>query len=754
MSTYFEQIKLLGLDGQTNTSQVPSTAATISSQLPRSVRERPNQISTTRNQERVRPLLTLQRYWSTSALFAICVFCVTAIATLLTKPVYEPTLTLEIDPPGTQAFMLDRGAAGSNDAEYLETQSKKLESDELALSVIRKLRLDQDPDFATPSKIRQTFAGAARTNETALALSPQENDALITFKQRLKVQRDSSSRLMSVSFAAHDPRTAAQVTNELVSEFNYENSKALHDAIVQSSAWLSQQLDDIRSKMDQSNQALVAFQKKTGIVDLDTNKSTLGDEMSILDQQLASARADRIQLEAQLPATTERNPEALPLSESNPVVQNLVQKLAEARTDLSQAEVQYGNNHPKVKRLRSEIGQLQTELDSQRRRIFEETKTSFTSAQSRERMLEKQQGRTAKQMSQMAEYNTLKKEFQTESELYNTLYTKVKEAAIAAASNSSNVRIIDHARVLQKPTRPRILLNLCIGLLAALFGGVMLAFIRDTFETKIRTPEDMLNATGITSVSVLPLIDQYDAQTALTSGTFVRRLRTVGKNGNGNDTASRLLLAKPSSVEAEAFSGLYTTVALSQGGKPPQVVMVVSGSPGEGKTTIASNLAILFARRGPTCLVDADLRKGSISMRFGLPTTKGLATVLSGVTEIGDVIRSVPDVTNLSIVANGTADRPPAELMGGDSIHDVMRFLRQRFEFVVIDSPPLLPYADARMLSPLVDGLILVGRHGVTTRAGIGRSMEMLSAIHSAPILEIVLNGGAVDPDHYYSYAS
>ena len=752
MSTYFEQIKLLGLDDKGNTSQLPSAAATISQRLPHSARERTSRIPATRNQERVRPLLTLQKYWRTSALFAISVFCATAIATFLTKPVYEPTLTLEIDPPGTQAFMLERGAAGSNDAEYLETQSKKLESDELAISVIRKLRLDQDPDFASPSKIRQTLAGAARVNETAPALSPQESDALTTFKSRLKVQRDSSSRLISVSFAAHDPHTAAQVANELVSEFNDQNSKALHEAIVQSSALLSQQLDDIRSNMDHSNEALVEFQKKTGIVDLDTNKSTLGDEMSILDQQLASARADRIQLESQLPATTERSPEALPQGESNPVVQNLIQKLAEARTELSQAEVQYGKNHPKVKKLTSEIGQLQTELDSQRRRIFEDTKTSFTSAQSREHMLDRERQRTAKQMNQMAEYNTLKKEFQTESELYNTLYTRVKEVGIAAASNSSNVRFIDHARVLQKPTRPRILLNLGVGILAALFGGVMLAFIREALETRIRTPEDMLNATGITSVSVLPVIGESDAQSSLISSTLVRGLKTVG--GNGNGAASRLLLAKPSSVEAEAFSGLYTTVALSQGGKPPQVVMVVSGSSGEGKTTIASNLAIVFARCGPTCLVDADLRKGSISMRFGLPTNKGLATVLSGAAEIADVIRSVPNVANLCIVPTGTADRNPAELMGGVSIHNVMRYLRQRFEFVVFDSPPLLPYADGRMLSPMVDGLILVGRYGVTTRAGIARSMEMLSAIHSAPILEIVLNGGAVDSNHYYGYGS
>ncbi len=749
MSTYFEQIKFLGLDGKSKTSQLPSAAATTSPQLPRSVRERANQIPAARNQELVRPLLTLQKYWRTSALFALTVFCATAIATFLTKPVYEPTLTLEIDPPGTQAFMLERGAVGSNEAEYLETQSKKLESDELALSVIRTLRLDQDPDFAGPSRTKLNLVTAAPVNQTGVALSPQENDALTTFKTRLRVQRDSSSRLIAVSFAAHDPRTAARVANELVSEFIDGNFKALHEAIVQSSAWLSQQLDDIRAKMDRSSQALVEFQRKTGIVDLDTNKSTLGDEMSILDQQLASARADRIQLQAQLPSTTDRSPQALPQGGNNPVIQNLVQKLAEARTELSQAEVEYGKNHPKVKKLMNEIEQLQTELDSQRRRILDETKTSYTSAQSREHMLEQEQGRTAKQMSQMAEYDSLKKEFQTQSELYNTLYTRVKEAGIAAASNSSNVRIIDHARVLQKPTRPRIFLNLSVGILAALFGGVMLVFIRETLETRIRTSEDILNATGITSVSLLPMIGEYDSQSAVLSPAFVRRLRG-GKNGTGS--VSKFLMEQPGSVGAEAFSSLSTSVALSQGGTPPQVLLVVSGSPGEGKTTIASNLAIVLARRGPTCLVDADLRKGSISKAFGLVTRSGLATVLAGAGEIADVVKSVPDIPNLSIVPAGTDDRNPAELMAGVSMHNVMTFLRQRFEFVVFDSPPILPYADGRLLSTLVDGLIFVGRHGATSRLAMAKCIEMLSAIHAAPILEVVLNGATmVDSKYYYS---
>lgn len=746
MSKNFELLRLLQQDSKNKTLQVSSDPV-LPERLPDSARERSTWVRATRNKEGMRALATLQKYWRTSVLFALTVFGGTALATFLTKPVYEPTVTLEIDPPGTQAFTLERGALDSNDAEYLETQSKMLDSDELALGVIRKLHLDQDPDFARPPRFRPNVGSTVNVNQTIIELSPQENAALLTFKSRLKVRRDTSSRMISLSFASHDPRTAAQVANELVSEFNDNNFKALHEAILQSSAFLSRQLDDIRAKMNDSSQALVEFQKKTGIVDLDTNKSTLADEVSTLDQQLASARADRIQLEAQLGKAKDGDLESLPQGGNNQLVQNLLQKLADARTELSQAEVDYGKNHPKVKKLQNEIAQLQTELDAQRRRIFQEMKTSYASAQTRERILDGEQDHASRQLSQMAEYNSLKKELQTESDLYNTLYTRVKEAGIAAASKSSNVRLIDHARVLQSPTRPRIALNLGIGFIAALFGGVMLAFIREVLETKIRTPEDILDATGIPSVSVLPMINEHAMEPAL-SGVVVHRLKS-GKNGNVS--VSRFLLDNPSSVEAEAFRGLYTTVALSHGGRPPQTLLVVSGSPGEGKTTIASNLAIALAHRGLTCLVDADMRKGSASRAFGFASSRGgLATVLSGAADIADVIKVVPDVPNLVIVPAGAPDRNPAELMSGEAMHNTMNFLRGQYEFVVFDSPPLLPYADGRVLSTLVDGLIFVGRHGATTRAGMARSIGMLTAIHAAPVLEIVLNGAANDAAGYY----
>jgi polysaccharide biosynthesis transport protein len=736
MSKNFDLIRLLEQPGKAGRLQ---SRGHISPEYPpTALREKWGQ--ETNSQGWIRLLSILQKHQRLSVLFGVCLFMGVVIATLLTRPVYEPAVTLEIDPPGTQAFALERGQESSDDAEYLETQAKTLQSDELALAVIGKLGLDHNPEFVGKSRAAHNYAQAAHSQDAAAQLGSSENAALDTFRTRLKVQRDTASRLVTVRFASHDPQTAAQVANTLVSEFIQDNFAVRHEAILEMSAWLSRQLDDIHAKMDQANRDLVNFQKETGIADLDTNKSTLGEQMAELDRQLALAQSDRIQLEALLAKAQMGTPESLPQTADNPVIQQLTQKLAEARTELSETQVQYGKNHPLLKKLQSEVDQLQTELDLEKHRILERFRTSYAAAQSREQLLEHQRSLAAKQLSQLAEYNSLKKQSETETELYNSLYARVKEAGIAAASNSYNVRIIDHARVLARPSRPRILLNLCFGLLAAVFGGVMVACVREALDNKIHTPEDILQATGIPRISVLPVIGVHAApRTALGVVAFAQSLK-IGTNGNHG--APKFLLERPNSAEAEVLRSLYTTVMHPREGRLPQVLLVVSALTAEGKTTIALNLAIALARRGPTCLVDADLRRSGISRAFGLSARRGLADLLFGSAGLEEVIVQVPEVPNLGVVPSGTAEQNPGELMADESIGHVVTGLRERFHFVVFDSPPILPYADGRVLSTLVDGLIVVVRSRTTTRAAITRSVEILSEIHAAPILEVVLNGG------------
>ena len=379
------------------------------------------------------------------------------------------------------------------------------------------------------------------------------------------------------------------------------------------------------------------------------------------------------------------------------------------------------------------MDQLQADLVSQKRAIFERLQTAYAAAQMREGLLERERERGTKQLNQLAQYNTLKKESQTESELYNSLYARVKEAGIAAASNSYNVRIIDHAQVLRQPSEPRIFLNLSFGLIAALFGGVMIACISDVLDNRIHSSEDILNATGIGTVSVLPLITENNS--AHGGGGRAQNLR-----GKPDHCVPKFLLERPNSAEAEAVRALYTTVMLSQAGMVPRVLLVVSGFAGEGKTTVASNLALALAQRGPTCLADADLRKSGVSHTFGFQSRAGLADLLSGSAALEDVIKQVPDVANLTILPSGRTHQNAGELMVEETVFRVLTELRSLFHFVVLDSPPILPYTDGRVLSTLVDGLIFVGRNGMTTRAAMTRSMEVLAEIHAAPILGVVLN--------------
>ena len=281
----------------------------------------------------------LQKHWRLSALFAAIVMITVIAVTFLTTPVYEATARVEIDPSG-EKFNLENGAAGGTDAEYLETQAQVLQGDSLAISVIRKLRLDQNP--ALVGKLdAQTLKTANLKSTDTQQLTDAEGVALGNFKASMKVKRDTASRLILVSFDSPDPELAAEVSNTLVRSFIDQSFQSRHDAVMKSSEWLSRQLDDIRQKMEDSSHALTQFQQSIGVADVDSNKSTFTEHMEELSRQQTLAQAERIQLQALL--KNANNPDSLTEVRTNSVVLQLSQRLAEQRAALAQAMVVYGS---------------------------------------------------------------------------------------------------------------------------------------------------------------------------------------------------------------------------------------------------------------------------------------------------------------------------------------------------------------------------------------------------------------------------
>jgi len=348
----------------------------------------------------------------------------------------------------------------------------------------------------------------------------------------------------------------------------------------------------------------------------------------------------------------------------------------------------------------------------------------------------------------LAQYNALKKESDASTQLYQALYQKIKEAAIAAETKSSNVRVVDRARVLDKPTRPHRRQNIGIGLLIGILGGVIMAFLREGMDTRIRTPEDIKRCLGTESVSVVPVISNGEPIGQ------VRSWRSLRPH-NAQQKPYLFQIERPNSPAGEALRSICVSVRLSrQNACTPQVLLIVSLLTGEGKTTLSVNLALTLARHGRTCIVDADLRKEGVAQALGVVAYHGIREVLSKSMEVDQVLVSAVQLPNLSLLGAGSAPGEPGGLISSSAMSDLVGKLRQRFEFIVIDSPPMLLFSDGRALSALADGVIVVGRSGVTTRESLKRTMDLLRGVRSAPVVELVLNAAEHPAMDYRSYRS
>jgi polysaccharide biosynthesis transport protein len=688
-----------------------------------------------RESDWLKALTVIRKRWRLATFFALLVLGVAALIAFRTKPEYQPSGRLEINPPGSETFTMQANGNSLSETQYLETQAQNLETDDLAIAVIRKLHLDKNPDFN--AKVPATDPPADPLKFTAA-----ENAALRTFGARLRVQHDPNSHMIGVSVTAHEPQLAADVTNTLMQTFVDRTLKMRHDTIANSRAWLQDQLDDVRAKVEQSNRDLAAFQKQTGVAEIDETRNTFGDLMTDLNRQTTQVQSERIQLESYLQKAREGGVDSLPQVRENPVVQKLTQTLADVRAQLSQDLVIYGINHPNTKKLQNQLAELEKQLSIQKKEALDQLRISYDAARAREGLMAAQKKEASKTISDMAEYNILRKQAQAQTTLYNTLLGRIEEAGIAAASQSSNIRVVDLARVLDRPTRPHRIRYLGFGLAVGLIGGIVLAFLREKVDRPLRTPQDVREWTGIPSVASIP---------EFSSNGFHQGIKGLISSRALAEGPAKFLFERPHSPESEAMRALHANIVLAKE-QQPQAVLVTSSLPGEGKTTVAVNLALALSQYQKTCLVDADLRRPCVAAACGVRSEKGLGDVLVGSVALQDALLAIQDSPNLVILPGGKASDERAHLVASMAMKSIMQSLRARFDFIVLDSSPIIPYAEGRALSTLTDGIIFVARSGITPGPAMARSMELLCELKSPRIVKVVLNAHNFPNQDYYYY--
>jgi succinoglycan biosynthesis transport protein ExoP len=694
-------------------------------------------------------LLILRKHVWLILSFMLAVVTIVAIATFRMQPVYVATTRIEID--RENANILPFQGTDSYDYmmdldNYIETQSKILTSETLALHTIRDSGLWARPEFSSPNGPSEAVATGSLANQKP----PPE---LWGFLGSLSARRVPGSRLMDVSFESTDPQLAARIVNAHIATYIEENFRSKYDATTRASSWLTDQLAELKVRVQRSEDARIAYERQNQIWALDDKQNITSQRLSDINKQLTDAQSERLRKESLYEFAKSGNLDAIPQIQSDAALTDLMRKRSETSSAYADALNQYGPNFPKVQRFQAQLKELGQAIEKENKNILDVLESNYKEARQRETLLtqalDEQKAETNQMAGKLVEYNILKREAEANKTLYDGLMTKLKETAISQGLRSSNIRVIDAAMIPSTPSRPAKTRNVVLAFLIGLVGGIGLALMREYLDNTVKTPDDIERLARLPSLAVVP-------QFAGSNGVAKKSGLLRNSHSNGHEKRIELVAQHlPKSQMSEAFRALRTSLLLSQADHPPQVILVTSALPREGKTTAAANLAVTLAQLGDsTVIVDADLRKPGIGRLLNLGSGKyaGLSSYLAGVSSLDLVCVPHPSIPNLVAIPTGPLPPNPADLLSSYKLAEAIAELRTKFKFIVIDSPPVMAATDAVILSVQADGVLLVVRSGETPKEAFTRTRDLLQSV-KCRILGVVLN--AVDlssPDYYYSY--
>lgn len=707
---------------------------------------------------------------------------------------YQATGELEIQKESMDGLGLSSmigDASGATDALdgniEIQTEASVLQSDTLALQVIKDLNLESTPDFKPKFRIQGwilgflTPAGPRDPVNASLENSPRRRArALAVFLKNLKVKPVSGTRLIEVSYMSSDPKVAAAVVNHLIQALQDFSFQTRYAATSQASDWLSHQLSDLRKQSEDLQAKVVDLQRESGVFTLGGGGTETDGKIqpgtgvysSVLDRlqqataTLTQAQSNRILKGAIYQTAKSGNPELISglagnavgsgmsagMANSLTLIQNLRLQQATLQGQLSELSAKFGPAYPKLDEIRSNEASIGKAIHDEAQRVADRAKSDYEVAQKVEdgaQQIFNQEKQAADKLNDKAiEYSIVRQEAEESRGLYEELLSHLKEAGILEGLRSSNVTIVDPARIPSKPSKPNVPLYLLLALVGGVFIGLGNAIFVEIGDSKIRDLEALEVEAGKGPLGVLPAFAHAGGK--LLSRASVGKLPPVGRQ------AARIMAVdEPHSNYIEALRGLRTSLLLSRGGSPPKTVLVTSAVAGEGKTTLSLNLAILMAQQGKrVLLVDADLRRPMLHVYLNLPSRVGLSNLLAGqVEETAEAYVKIDQVQGLTVLSAGPVPPYPADLLGSERMQSLLDKWRNEFDFIVFDGAPILPVTDSVILSHIVDTKLLVARLGVTTRQSLERSYAILCSVPGADNgVSIVVNAVEQKGSSYYQY--
>jgi succinoglycan biosynthesis transport protein ExoP len=700
----------------------------------------------------------------------------TVLFTLLTPRRYTAATRLELARQAAIQLRLEDSVRRSPDVDaaatptYLATRIAALASRDLAERVIRRHRLDRSTTFLEPATKQplEVAAGAELMPELrprGLAFGTLDGDvdsigpdrplepALIDrYMSFLSVRDVRGTDLIEVGFTTPSPSLSAFLVAAHTQAFMEANEDSQRASDVLAKDFLGRQIRESRKQIERAQSALDRFATENPQVAVNQEQKIVATRVGELSSLLTTVEAERTTLESQYDFLTNPKTEPLAYFLDRPGVQRLRVTLADIHARRAGLGQRLGPNHPEMQ----ELAQLEAEINQQIKAEVTQAVAGVRAQYDASRLREERIRRKLGQQEDLgielrglgARYDLLQNDLHSAQNLHASLLKQRMETSVSSDLIASNLRVVERAEVPEHPSRPRTALNLMIGLLAGTLLGVGAAFGRDYFDPSVRSTDEMEDLLRLPTLATIPNFALAREVDARAPGS---KLVAIGANGGRTNRTPPMLLGQddlivlhePHSTAAEAFRSMRTAVLFSSHETPPKVVLVTSSRPAEGKTVGSLNLAGTLAESGArVLLVDADLRHPRCHALLRLANDRGLTSVLAGEAEIDGAIRPL-DVPRLFFLPAGPPPRNPAELVGSPEMRRTLAALRERFDFVIIDTPPVLPVTDAVVLARLADGIVLVVKGHETPRQLVRRARDRLT-LAGVNFLGVVVNN--VDP--------
>jgi len=657
-------------------------------------------------------VLKKRKWWFWGVLSGVVV--VVLLVTFLMSPIYKATATLQIIQDNPSALMGGEktdplGAlTGSSELDrFYETQYKILQSPTIAYGLIDSLKLKEHPSYKQmesdnpdkpPEVIRQKYAQYLLDN--------------------LKVEPVKNSFLVDISYKSTDKQLAQKIPEVLQKEYLKLSMTTRQQSYAMLREWLENELTRLGNKLELSEKSVYADGQKKDFLSLEAPETNVTIQKYIeVSKLLTTAQADKAGKEAQYRQIKEKGADA-PLITNHVLIQQLRQQLIGLEAQISGDNKIFGQNFPDYRAQTTKMKDLRQRLNQEIRRLETSIRSDYEAASRAESLLQKefdlQKAKVIDLQNSLVQHHILKRDLQTNQALYEALLARMKEASVASTMVASNVSVITPAEAPYKPWLPKPLLFLALALVVGSMGGIMTAFFVEYLDSSIKTTEELEKVCHIPALGVIPMI----------SGNSKKLTQ------DKQESIGLIPYNQPMSMLSEAIFQIRSSIMLSISEAPPQVILTTSANPEEGKSTFSSHLAIAMSSPDrKSILLDCDLRKPTMHKIFSLPVQPGLTNYLTGNATLEEIIRP-SGVPNLYFVPAGPTPPNPNELFNSAAFKNLVNHLRREFHSIIIDSPPVIGFADGRSLAANADGVVLIVKHHSTTREAGRLAVQMLSQNH------------------------